>query len=135
MRFQYHDGGRAAAGFKGNAGDCAVRAVSIAAFKPYAEVYKALAELHKHKTGKRTARAGIYADDLKRYMKSIGWRWVSTMGIGTGCTMHLDELPVGRVVARVSKHYIAVIYGTVFDTHDSSRGGRRCVYGYWIQNQ
>ena len=37
--FQYNDGGRAAAGFKGEARDCAVMAVAIAAALPYRQVY------------------------------------------------------------------------------------------------
>jgi hypothetical protein len=42
MKFVYNDGGRAAAGYKGNAGDCACRAIAIATGKPYQEVYNAL---------------------------------------------------------------------------------------------
>ena len=38
------DGGRAAAGFKGSAGDCVARSIAIAAGLPYAEVYVALAK-------------------------------------------------------------------------------------------
>ena len=55
------------------------------------------------------------------------------MGIGTGCKVHLrkDELPMGRIIVALSKHYAAVIDGVVHDTHDPSRSGTRCVYGYW----
>ena len=42
MEFIYNDGGRAAAGFKGSAGDCVTRSIAIAAGKPYQEVYDAL---------------------------------------------------------------------------------------------
>ena len=38
----YDDGGRAAAGFKGEAGDCVTRAIAIATGRPYREVYDAL---------------------------------------------------------------------------------------------
>jgi hypothetical protein len=55
------------------------------------------------------------------------------MGIGTGCKVHLnaDELPKGRLICNVSKHYSAVVDGVLNDTYDSSRNGNRCVYGYW----
>jgi hypothetical protein len=55
------------------------------------------------------------------------------MQIGSGCTVHLsaDELPSGRLVVSVSKHLTAVIDGVIHDTHDPSRRGTRCVYGYW----
>jgi hypothetical protein len=44
MRFQYDDGGRAAAGYKGKAGDCTCRAISIATGLPYQHVYDLLNE-------------------------------------------------------------------------------------------
>lgn len=64
--------------------------------------------------------------------------------------MHLadGELPPGRLIVAVSRHYTAVIDGVVHDTHDPQRrtywygqgdyaAGKavriteRCVYGYW----
>lgn len=69
-------------------------------------------------------------------MTSYGWRFIPTMGIGTGCTTHLrdGEIPmVGRIVCNVSKHYVAVVDGVIQDTFDPSREGTRCVYGYWIR--
>ena len=41
LPFARDDGGRAAAGFKGSAGDCVARSVAIASGRPYAEVYGA----------------------------------------------------------------------------------------------
>ncbi len=45
MRFQYNNGGRAAAGFKDEAGDCVTRAIAIATGLPYRAVYNTL---HEH---------------------------------------------------------------------------------------
>lgn len=55
------------------------------------------------------------------------------MKVGSGCQMRLNakELPSGRLIAKVSKHLVAVIDGVVHDTEDPSRGGTRCVYGYF----
>ena len=39
MKFQFNDGGRVAAGYKGSAGDCVVRSVAIATGLPYQEIY------------------------------------------------------------------------------------------------
>ena len=66
-------------------------------------------------------------------MSSLGWRWVPTMQIGQGCTVHLrgDELPSGTLLVTVSKHYTAVIDGIIHDIYDPSREGTRCVYGYY----
>ena len=55
------------------------------------------------------------------------------MAIGSGCRVHLraEELPAGRLIARVSKHFVTVVDGICYDTSDPTRGGTRCVYGYF----
>jgi hypothetical protein len=56
------------------------------------------------------------------------------MQIGSGCQVHMrdGELPSdGPLVLSLSKHYCAVVDGVIRDTHDPSRDGTRCVYGYW----
>jgi len=141
MKFVLNDGGRAEAGFKGKAGDCVARAIAIASGLPYAEVYNALAKGTGNqpagKRGKRpaTANQGITVGRkwFKDYMASIGFVWTPTMGIGTGCKVHLvdGELPMGRLVVSVSKHYTSVIDGVVNDTWNPQRSTGRCVYGYW----
>lgn len=139
--FVEDDGGRAAAGFKGSAGDCVTRAIAIATGKPYKEVYDGLnlaaksERTGKRKRGKSSARSGVYKQTIRKYMESIGWTWIPTMQIGQGCKTHLrgDELPAGRIVASLSKHLTAVIDGVIHDTFDCSRQGQRCVYGYYIK--
>ena len=135
------DGGRQAAGFKGNAGDCVVRAVAIASEQPYQIVYDALGEgcrtQRNTKGRKASARDGVNVKRkwFKDYMASLGFEWFPTMGIGTGCKVHLHdgELPAGRLIVSVSKHYTAVINGVIHDAFDPQRNGKRCVYGYWTQ--
>lgn len=139
--FQYNDGGRKDAGFKGDTNDCVTRAISIATGKSYKEVYDALNELSKkERTGKRkrkksNSRTGVYRVTYQKYLESIGWKWVPTMKIGEGCRVHLraDELPEGKIICRLSKHLSAVIDGVIHDTYDPSRNGTRCVYGYFIK--
>ena len=140
MRFVFNDGGRKAAGFKGLAGDCAVRAVTIATELSYQEVYDAINEASKsereskRRRGKSNARTGVHQVTMRRFMEKLGWRWTPTMSIGSGCKVHLraNELPVGRLILSLSRHYAAVIDGVLHDTYDSSRAEMRCVYGYWI---
>jgi hypothetical protein len=45
-KYEYDDGGRKDAGWKGTGGDCVVRAVAIATGRPYQEVYDRCAEVH-----------------------------------------------------------------------------------------
>lgn len=139
ITFQFNDGGREAAGYKGTTGDCCTRAIAIATEKSYQEVYDGINQmaerehLGKRKKGISNARTGVYTATFRRYMESLGWRWVTCMTIGSGCKVHLkaSELPSGRLVVRVSRHYTAVIDGVINDTHDCSRNGTRCVYGYF----
>lgn len=138
---EFDDGGRAQAGYKGTAGDCVVRAIAIATSQSYQETYDAiniLAKSERSCKGRRrqsSSRTGVGRTTYQKYLESLGWVWTPTMQIGQGCKVHLrpDELPKGRLIVRVSKHMVAVIDGIIHDTHDPSRNGTRCVYGYFSQ--
>jgi len=141
MRFEYNDGGRSAARYKGKTGDCTCRAIAIATKLPYAYVYMLLNEIAKEQriTKRRpkrgSARTGIYRTTIRQIMEMLGWKWTPTMQIGSGCKVHLrdGELPMGRLIVSASKRMVAVVDGVIQDTHDPSRGGTRCVYGDWRQ--
>jgi hypothetical protein len=142
IEFQFHDGGSPS-----NAktrGDCVARSIAIATGRDYLDVFAELNRLGqtherigKRKRGISNARTGVYKRTIHRYMEAIGWKWTPTMGIGTGCTVHLraDELPPGRIVVALSRHCAAVIDGVLYDIHDCSREGTRCVYGYWSEGK
>jgi hypothetical protein len=167
MKVVYNDGGRKKAGYKGSTGDCVVRAVAIATEQDYQTVYDALTTLERSRRkskhnprGATTVREGVQTRSkaFKDYMRALGWMWTPTMAIGSGCKVHLatGELPMGRLIVAVSKHYTAVIDGVIYDTHNPQREpqnvyggnpvidpdgqrrnpivqviGGRCVYGYW----
>ena len=146
----YDDGGRKAAGFTGETpvGDCVPRAIAIATGKPYREVYD---ELHRrtklwHDTSRSRAaresrarqrpspRTGTYVEVYKPYIEDVlGWVWTPTKFIGDSTVVHLnaDELPKGRLIAKCSKHLVAVVDGVIHDIYDPSREGERMVYGHW----
>lgn len=132
MQFIYNDGGRKAAGFKGDTGDCVVRAIAIATGQPYAEVYNTISEMQRRQRktkrtlkGARSVRNGTYTKRqwFKDYMAGLGWVWTPTMQIGSGCKVHLHdgELPAGRLIVAVSRHYTTVIDGVIFDTFNPQR--------------
>lgn len=141
MKFQFNDGGRASEGFrhKKHCGDCVCRAIAIATQRPYSEIYDLILHYAEgERTGKRKRKISDPENGVGRYthsriMSLLGWEWVPTMGIGTGCKVHLcaEELPAGRIVVNVSHHFTAVVDGVINDTYDPSRGGTRCVYGYY----
>ena len=143
--FVQDDGGRAEAGYRGTAADCVVRAIAIATETPYQKVYDDLFALNRERLSRRRARpsakqsasprdGNTHKDTIRKYMKSLGWKWVPRMGIGAGCQVPVraDELPAGRLAVVVSKHYGAVVNGVVRDLDDPTRDGTRCVYGYFF---
>jgi hypothetical protein len=143
MKYQYNDGGRSASGRKGFVGDCVARSIAIVAELPYQEVYDAIANgvaterktKYRGASGKKTASSGVHVKRkwFKDYMEKLGFRFTPTMGIGTGCRVHMrdGELPMGRLIVSLSGHYTAVVEGVCHDNHNPCRGGNRCVYGYW----
>jgi len=143
MNFIYNDGGRKNAGYKGDTNDCVTRSIAIITEKPYKEVYDALNKLSeserlgKRKKSKSNSRTGVFRVTYDKYLKSLGYEWVATMKIGSGCQVHLrdGELPSGRLIVRVSKHMTAVINGVIHDIHDPSRDGTRYVYGYYYKSE
>lgn len=141
MTFQFNDGGRAAAGYKGQAGDCVTRAIAIITGLSYQEVYDkinhACKTTRKKKSTGSSARTGVAKSLSRKLLAEMGYQFTPTMGIGTGCRVHLraDELPAGRIICQLSGHLVAVIDGVIYDTYDCSRGGTRCVYGYYSQSK
>lgn len=134
MDYVYSDGGRSNY-FKGKARDCVCRAIAIASNRDYKEVYDSL------KKAIGTPRNGVFTQKkgFKDWMVKNGFVWVACSGKGCTESVHFikGELPKGRIVCSVAKHYVAVVDDVVYDTWDSrynSWGELRRVYGYWKYN-
>ena len=149
LELEINDGGRAAAGYKGKAGDCVVRSIAIVTNIPYQKIYSDLYEENENfrktsqtklarslKKKNDSPRTGTHRVVLKKYLKKLGWNWTPTMFVGQGCKVHLkkNELPGGTLIVSCSKHITVVINGVLHDTYDCSRNGTRCVYGYWTKH-
>ncbi len=118
MRFQYDDGGRKAAGFKGHADDCVTRAICITAELNYRTIYDELyrqardwaerqmdrpraraifaesdgrneVAIRKEVRRRTSPRLGVSPDVYKPYIAALGFQWAPTMQIGSGCRVHL----------------------------------------------
>lgn len=141
MKFIYSDGGRSKYFKAEKVGDCCARAIANATGIDYKEVYDSLNMLAKReRVGSRkksisNARSGVYKSTADKYLKSLGWKWIPCMTIGSGCQVHLkeEELPKGALVLNLSRHFTCVKDGVLYDTYDCSRDGTRCVYGYWFK--
>lgn len=151
VAYVYHDGGRAAAGFKGKrAGDCVARAIAIATGLPYLEVYNRLAEGNKTQrvtkrsskrtAGRRTASQGICTGRkwFNDYMHELGFEWYTFTEIGRPSTIRLTDeesmklVPKGNVIVSLRGHVAALIDGVLHDTYNCSTSRSNVVYGYWI---
>ena len=146
LKLEVDDGGRAAAGYKGQAGDCVVRSIAIVTSMPYQKVYNDLFKANEEfrntsrtklarslKQKNDSPRSGTHRVVLKKYLAQLGFQWTPTMFVGQGCKVHLkkEELPSGILLVSCSKHITVVKNGVLHDTHDCTRNGTRCVYGYW----
>ena len=128
MNFIFNDGGRSKAGFKGSTKDCPVRAMCIALGLNYKEVYNQLANANKAYSGVKTVRKGMNVGVFSDILDSYGWVWNSAPTF-TGRKARCSDL-TGTVIARQSKHVVAVVDGVPQDTFDSSF---KMVYGYWAK--
>ncbi|MCA9186781.1 MAG: DUF2786 domain-containing protein [Pirellulaceae bacterium] len=112
MEFVWHDGGRAACGFVGQAGDCVTRSVAIVTGDKYRDVYDRMAQL-----GGSTPRSGVRVSVMRQYLAERNWnvtdwdgRWASQLPEGA---LLLNFEPLGR--SRTG-HISCVIDRVLYDT-------------------
>ena len=74
--YQYHDGGRSEAGYRGEANDCVARALSIMTGESYQQVYLELARANKASGKARSARNPIRNEVWQPVYESYGLRKV-----------------------------------------------------------
>ena len=127
MNYVYNDGGRAAAGYKGKAGDCVARAITIATGGDYKTIYKKIAAANKDFGYAASARNGVHKSVSGPLLKSLGFVWHAAPKF-VGRKARCSDLPAGIVIAKQAHHLVAVINGVPHDTFDSTN---KMVYGYW----
>jgi hypothetical protein len=146
--FVFNDGGRQAAGFRGNAGDCVVRAIAIAAELPYRQVYDQLQRALRHQIEvverkqtlqygikghykpNATPLTGLTANVYRPYLRWLGWQYVAKP-VGPNGRLRRGEVPMGRLIVELSGHLVAVIDGVIHDTYYSASRGQRPIGGYF----
>jgi hypothetical protein len=142
LAYAYDDGGRAADGRRRGAHDSLVRAVAISEKKPYRTVHDDLMTFcdcydrdHPRMTFRSLVGPGATSKIVRAFMAERRWVWIPMMRVGSRARVHLrrHEIPHGRVVARISKQYTAVVDGVLRDLSDTSRAGNRCVYGVYVR--
>lgn len=127
--FVYHDGGRTSSGFKGK-NDCAIRAMAIACDISYCEARNILKESSRDgKMGSGAISKGVYKEDLESALSQFGFKRKRAPKF-EGRKARYQDIPKGRVVVRMARHFAAVVDGVLYDTFDSSE---KMVYSYWVK--
>ena len=120
IRYEYNDGGREAAGYKGKAGDCVVRAIAIISGKSYRDIYRACAEANskaKRGNGVRSARNGVWKDAYEVVMKALGFEKIK-LGRGGRPTFSEAHERYGNCVVKTTRHLAAIKDGALQDIFD-----------------
>ena len=135
MRYKYNDGGRADAGYKGDAGDGVPRSIIIANNLPYRKVRADLDALVKVMTGGlcRSTQNGTHAPVAHAYLTDLGWETVPMVGSS------IAEVPSRGtyiVAVKTKSHWTCIIDGVVHDTwkcHVTRRTKDKLsrIYGYY----
>jgi hypothetical protein len=127
MEFIWHDGGRAACGFVGSAGDCVPRAIAIATGEVYRDVYDLLSE-----RSRKTARNGVVNAVFREYLAESGWK------ASTDTVVTVNGLPKGVVIVEFKSeerkrhgHLSCVIDHTVYDTWNPFEDASYQVEQHW----
>ena len=131
--YQYDDGGREAAGYRGRTGDCVVRAIAVCARQDYRAVYLTMAEQMKrngyaasgnaYAIRERSRRAPRRKGQISarrvqdRVLELYGFRKVR-LPAGARPTFTEAHRRFGDCIVGTTKHVAAVVDGALRDTFD-----------------
>ena len=115
--FSYDDGGRRGAGYKGDAGDCTVRALAILTGETYRTVYLDMAQANKRVEGKRSARNGVLPKVYQPVFQTYGLERVK-LPKGTRPTYTEAHERYGDCIVKTARHVSAIVDGDLRDTFD-----------------
>tara|TARA_R110001606_G_C15326043_1_gene645078 strand:- start:1069 stop:1467 length:399 start_codon:yes stop_codon:yes gene_type:complete len=131
MKFQFNDGGREAAGYKGKVGDCVVRALVIANDLDYKTTYRKMSQGVWELGRPKTARSGVNTAVFYPMLKQLGWVVVPKKD---KLRFRLDNLPRRKkVIVETRKHICVVIDGVIQDTWESSKNGDALIEKIWVK--
>lgn len=134
LDFVVDDGGRKAAGYKGNASDCVLRSLSIALGEDYEELRRELMEETKHfantsrsRKAKRQKKEGnsvfrgVYREVYSVILKRRGWIRTGMSKIGSSKRYYLtkSDVPPVPVILHTRGHLTTSIDHTIRDTWDT----------------
>ena len=134
LDFVVDDGGRKAAGYKGNASDCVLRSLSIALGEDYEDLRRELMEETKNfantsrsRKAKRQKKEGssvfkgVYREIYSVILKRRGWIRTGMSKIGSSKRYYLtkSDVPPVPVILHTRRHLTTSIDHTIRDTWDT----------------
>lgn len=143
LEYTYDDGGRAAAGYKGVAHDCVVRAITLATGDSYAHVYRCtLDQIRWYReleamtipgegSYRASIRYGVPIHIMRVILMDRDWQYTAVRA-STLSLRYRPELPsdcTNLIVSLSGYQHVAAIVGNVVrDIHDSRQ---RTLDGFW----
>ena len=115
--FVHDDGGRSAAGFRGQAGDCVARALALVTRRPYLECYRALADAERAAGRPRSARNGVHRHVYEPVFAAFGLR-NERLGSGPKPTWSQAHERFGDCIVKTRRHVAGLIDNALHDTAD-----------------
>ena len=134
LEFVVDDGGRKAAGYKGNTSDCVLRSLSIALGEDYEELRRELMEetenfanTSRSRKAKRQKKEGssvfrgVYREIYSVILKRRGWIRTGMSKIGSSKRYYLTktDVPPVPVILHTRRHLTTSIDHTIRDTWDT----------------
>lgn len=130
--YRYDDGGRAASGRKGSAGDCVARALAILTGRPYDECYRRLADANADFEGRsrsrkirkhgRSARNGVHKRAGRKVFSEFGLVQVK-IPPGPRPTFTEAHRIHGDCIVSTTRHVCAIVGDELRDTFDGRMAG------------
>jgi hypothetical protein len=133
LPFYYDDGGRSIY-FKGQVGDCAVRAIAIALKKDYMDVYNDFKVLIKEKGSQKDEDPGkgVFVETIRTYLSKNGYKYIHRKG-----SLSKDNpeiIKTGTIIYCLENHLVTLKEGVVCDIFNSS-GKNTLIQGYFIKKK
>ena len=116
--YQYDDGGRYAAGFRGHAGDCVPRALAILLAADYRRVYDLFAELNMRAGRARSARKGVHKDVWQPLFRQLGMEAIDLPAKQPRPTFTQAHVRYGDCIVATTRHLTTIIDGDLRDDRD-----------------
>lgn len=131
MKFQFNDGGRKEAGYKGLVGDCVVRAVVIANDLDYKTTYRKISLINANTGRGKTVRRGVIPSLTNQTLRDLGWK---KLPMDRKLRFRADNLPKRKkLIIQTRRHVCAVIDGVLMDTWDSTKSGDALIESIWVR--